>query len=95
MTSANITFDETEFIETILERYNNDISLSYDEIFNMQFSSLFPTDEICEAVRNKYYLSENYDSESLYSILSNKIIDALFDEDDSIADTDEEPELID
>ena len=95
MTSANITFDENEFIETILERYNIDISLSYDEIFNMHFSSLFPTDEICEAIRNKYYSGENYDSESLYSILSNKLIDAVYDEDDSIADTDEEPELID
>jgi hypothetical protein len=95
MTSANITFDETEFIKSIIDKYNDDISFSYYELFDMSFYSLFPTDEIREAIHNKYYLSENYDSESLYSILSNKLSNAIFDEFDSIADTNEETDRSD
>ncbi len=89
MTSP-ITFDEKAFIESVLDRYYNDANTdTYEEIFDNLFRLSFPTVEFCEEIRNTYYSGENYDSVSLYSILSNKVDDALFDEDDSIADTEE------
>ena len=90
MTSQNISFDEKAFIESVLDRYYNEENAeSFEKVFDDYFRSFFPDDVICEAIRNKYYLGSNYDSVSLYSILSNKVDDALYDEDDSIADTEE------
>jgi hypothetical protein len=87
MTSANITFDETSFIKFMINRFYNDESNEPCEIlFDYYFKAYFPTDEICEEIRNKYYSGENYDSESLYSILLIKVQDKLLGED-------EEPEI--
>jgi hypothetical protein len=83
MTSANITFNETSFIKFMINRFYNDDSNEPCEIlFDYYFKVYFPTDEICEAVRNKYYSGENYNSESLYSILLIKVQDKLLSEDE-------------
>ena len=90
MASQNIYFDEKAFIESVLDRYYNEENAeSFEKVFDDYFRSFFPDDVICEAIRNKYYLGSNYDYMSLYSILSNKVNDVLYDEDDSIADTEE------
>lgn len=92
MTSQNIQFDEKAFIQSILDRHNNDeIAYEpYEEIFDNYYRLTFPTNEYSEFIRTTYYSGENYNSTSLYYILSNKLDDALFDEDDSHADTEEE-----
>ena len=90
MTSQNISFDEKVFIESVICKfYNEDNTDTFEKVFDDYFRSLFITEDICEAIRNKYYSAENYDSESLYSILLNKVDDALYNEDDSFADTEE------
>ena len=64
MTSQNISFDEKAFIESVVVRYyNEDNAESFEKVFDDYFRSFFPTDDICEEIRNKYYLGENYDSE--------------------------------
>jgi|LakMenEpi03Aug12_release.lakeMendotaPanAssembly.Ray.scaffolds.fasta_scaffold2114507_1 hypothetical protein len=87
MTSPIIDFDENEFINYVIDRYLNDGAT--DDIFDECFKSRFPTNEISENIRLKYYPGENYDSMSLYSILYNKVDDEFYDVEDSNADTEE------
>lgn len=87
MTSPIIDFDENEFINYVIDRYLNDGAT--DDIFDECFKSRFPTNDISENIRLKYYPGENYDSMSLYSILYNKVDDEFYDVEDSNADTEE------
>lgn len=91
MTSPVLDFDEKAFIDSVIDRYlNNDGNYeTNDDIFEECFNSKFPTEEICEAIRLKFYPAENYDAMTLHSILYNKVDDAFYEEEDSNADTEE------
>lgn len=89
MTSP-IMFNEKEFINEVVDCCYNDNTRTLTAIFQNKFESSFPTDEICRFIANKYYPGENYDGESLYSILYNKVEDSIYDDLDSDADTDDE-----
>lgn len=102
MTSPVLDFDEKAFIDYVIDRYINDEidnNQTTDDLFDDCFKTKFPSDEMCEEIRLKFYSGENYDSESLYSILYNKVDDAFYEKEESIADTEEfdsnEEELLD
>ena len=88
MISPIIDFDENEFINYVIDRYSSDGGVS-EEVFDECFKSRFPTNEISENIRLKYYPGVNYDYTTLYLILYNKVGTAFYDLEDSIADTEE------
>lgn len=91
MTSLVLDFNEKEFIDYVIDRYMNETGSfeTNDDIFDHCFKSKFPTEEICEEIRLKFYSGENYDSMTLHSILYNKVDDAFYEVEDSNADTEE------
>ena len=90
MTSPEITFDEEAFVKEVLKRFEtNTHHNNNDDIYDDYFYSVFPTNEIREAIRNKYYLDEWYDRQSLHNILYT-IVDIEYDKyEDSVADTED------
>lgn len=70
------SFDEKKFIEIVI-----DLFLSNDELciilYDNYFKAYFPTDEICEEIRTKYYFENN--KETLYNILLHKVQDVLLE----------------
>lgn len=92
MTTSSTPFDEKKFIEFMIDRFYHDDSDEPCEIlYDYYFKVHFPTDEICEEIRTKYYLENN--TETLYTILLHKVQDVLLAEDD---ETDEyEPDEMD
>jgi hypothetical protein len=75
MLEDSILFDEKKFIKIVI-----DLFLSNDELciilYDNYFKSYFPTDEICEKIRTKYYSN---DSKTLYTILLHKVQDVLLE----------------
>ena len=76
MVEKSISFDEKKFIEIVI-----DLFLSNDELciilYDNYFKSYFPTNEICEEIRTKYYFENN--TETLYTILLHKVQDVLLE----------------
>lgn len=83
------SFDEKAFVKRVIDLYYETDFKPIEDIFREVFEASFQTQEICNLICNKYYLSENYDSQSLYSILFNIVDYELCDEEDSNADTEE------
>lgn len=79
MTSAISDFDESAFINYVIHRYLSNDESSNNDIFKECFKSKYPTDEICENIRLKFYTDEKYNSMSLYNILYDKVDNILYD----------------
>jgi len=95
MTALNISFDEKAFIEFMINKFYHDESDEPCEIlYDNYYKLYFPTDEIREAIRSKYYSGGDNGYLSLYHILLHKVQDVLLedeneDEDDNEDDNDE------
>lgn len=73
---TTIDFNENEFVYSLVKKYLNDEEDGYetnDDLFDDYFKSSFPTEDICEEIRLKFYHGNEYESKTLYSILYNKV----------------------
>lgn len=83
-------FNETEFIQKMIVLSDTDeIFDSLKRLFDFHFKLTFPTEELCEEIRAKFYTEKKYRNKSLYKILSKKYDAAFNDFYDSNADTEE------
>lgn len=96
MTSIDIDFNENAFVYYLVKKYLNDEEDTFDsndDLFDDYFKTMFPTEEICEAIRLKFYSGKEYKGLDLYSILYNKVdysYDKEIDSDLSTINEDEE-----
>jgi hypothetical protein len=82
MTASNISFDEKAFIEFMINKFYHDESDEPCEIlYDNYYKLYFPTDEIREAIRSKYYSGGDNGYLSLYHILLHKVQDVLLEDD--------------
>jgi hypothetical protein len=82
MTALNISFDEKAFIEFMINKFYHDESDEPCEIlYDNYYKLYFPTDEIREAIRSKYYSGGDNGYLSLYHILLHKVQDVLLEDD--------------
>ncbi len=81
MTVLNISFDEKAFIEFMINKFYHDESDEPCEIlYDNYYKLYFPTDEIREAIRSKYYSGGYNGYLSLYHILLHKVQDVLLED---------------
>ena len=88
MSLSQLIFNEDKFINEVLKQFETDIyHNTNDDIYDNYFYLVFPTKEIQDAIHNKYYYHELYDSQSLHTILSTKVNFAYKEYEESNADT--------
>jgi hypothetical protein len=89
MMTSSVSFDEKAFIEFMIDRFYHDESDEPCEIlYDNYFKLYFPTDEIREEIRSKYYSGGEDGFITLYHILLNKVQNVLLNEDE-VDDDDE------